>query len=472
MTYEQIQQINFYLDDIQKLQHLAEPVIERYPKVKLLNAQISSAVKGYSPKGISWNTLELTIKLQQASKAESMLQGYINIMFASLQAVWNSIPNREKILEVGEDVATGRVLKDTSKPYKQDFIVNMVNKYLSEIAFSGDVLDVVEKLSSKIDVDGQQTHLIYRNILNELEKYLNLLCENKPYGEGGGMALGNIQSNNINVSGLGARKVPMIFISHSTDDKEYAKVLVDLLEKIGLDEQTVFCSSVPGYDVKLGKDIYEHLRALFQTRELHIIYLLSKNFYDSPASLNEMGAAWVLKKEATSVLLPEFDFADMKGVVNNRETAMKLDSDEIEVKDKLNQLYETIVEEFSLKKKTATVWERIRDNFIQKTKKIHGQNKLPDVKTISISQEAAEILKEAAKNKNGEIIITANLQSGKTINYGNKCHSEAEGRREFSKWEAAIEELIKLKYIEVRGKKGEIFVITNAGYNYLESIRE
>ena len=162
----------------------------------------------------------------------------------------------------------------------------------------------------------------------------------------------------------------------------------------------------------------------------------------------------------------------MKGVVYNRETSMYLDSDEIEVKDKLNQLYETIVEEFSLKKKTAAVWERIRDNFIQKTKKIHGQNKLPDVKTISISQEAAEILKEAAKNKNGEIIITANLQSGKTINYGNKCHSEAEGRREFSKWEAAIGELIKLKYIEARGKKGEIFVITNAGYNYLESIRE
>lgn len=82
MTYKQIQQIDYFLADIQKLQHSAEPVIERYPKVKLLDAQISSAVKGYSPKGISWNTLEFTIKLQQSSKAESMLQGYINIMFA------------------------------------------------------------------------------------------------------------------------------------------------------------------------------------------------------------------------------------------------------------------------------------------------------------------------------------------------------------------------------------------------------
>lgn len=199
MTYEQIQQIDYYLTEIQKLQHSAEPVVERYPKVKILNSQISSAVKEYSPKGISWNTLEFTIN-QQASKAESMLQGYINIMLASLRSVWNAIPNREKILGVGEDVDIGSSLKVAIKSNKQDFIVNMVNKYQSEIAFSDDVLNVVKKLSSKIEVNEQQTYLIYRNVLNELEKYLNLVCENKPNGEGGGVATG-IQINNNLIGG-------------------------------------------------------------------------------------------------------------------------------------------------------------------------------------------------------------------------------------------------------------------------------
>lgn len=199
MTYEQIQQIDYYLTEIQKLQHSAEPVVGRYPKVKILNSQISSAVKEYSPKGISWNTLEFTIN-QQASKAESMLQGYINIMLASLRSVWNAIPNREKILGVGEDVDIGSSLKVAIKSNKQDFIVNMVNKYQSEIAFSDDVLNVVKKLSSKIEVNEQQTYLIYRNVLNELEKYLNLVCENKPNGEGGGVATG-IQINNNLIGG-------------------------------------------------------------------------------------------------------------------------------------------------------------------------------------------------------------------------------------------------------------------------------
>lgn len=200
MTYEQIQQIDYYLMDIQKLQHLAEPAVERYPKVKSLDSQISSAVKGYSPKGISWNTLEFTISLQ-GSKAESMLQGYINIMLASLRSVWNSIPNREKILEVGEDANIGKSLNVAGKSNKQVFIIDIVNKYSSEIAFNDDVLNVIKKLSSKIEVDEQQTHLIYRNVLNELEKYLNLLCENKPYSGGVGMTTGNIQINNNLIGG-------------------------------------------------------------------------------------------------------------------------------------------------------------------------------------------------------------------------------------------------------------------------------
>ena len=59
-------------------------------------------------------------------------------------------------------------------------------------------------------------------------------------------------------------------------------------------------------------------------------------------SLNEMGAAWALKANCTSLLLPGFKFEEMKGVVNNYTIAIKLDSDEYEVKDKLDQLYAVI----------------------------------------------------------------------------------------------------------------------------------
>lgn len=199
MTYEQIQQVDYYLADIQKLQHLQLSDEELFSKAKTLDAQIRSSVDRYNPKGISWNTAKISL-YQSSYYDKKIVYDFLGIMFACLRAVWNAIPNREKILEVGEDVDIGNSLKDAVKSNKQDFIVNMVNKYRSEIVFGDEVFNVAKKLLSKIKVDEQQARLIYRNVLNELERYLNLLCEIKPNNEGGGMATG-IQINNNLIGG-------------------------------------------------------------------------------------------------------------------------------------------------------------------------------------------------------------------------------------------------------------------------------
>ena len=83
-----------------------------------------------------------------------------------------------------------------------------------------------------------------------------------------------------------------------------------------------------------------------------------------------MGAAWVLKSEYTSILLPGFTFAEMNGVVNSDTIVIKLDNDVLEVKDKLNQLYTGIVDEFGLKKKADIIWEQKRDRFIKEVSEI------------------------------------------------------------------------------------------------------
>lgn len=223
MTYEQIQQIDYYLTEIQKLQHLQLSDEELFSKAKTLDAQIRSSVDGYNPKGISWNTVKISL-YQSSYYDKGIVYDFLGIMFACLRAVWNSIPNREKILNVGGDVDTGRTLSVATELDKQNFVVDMVNKYSSEIIFSDDVLNMAKKLLSKRQVDEQQTHLIYRNVLNELEKYLNLLCENKPNGEGGGMATG-IQINNNLIGG-----------NASANASASAKVNVDISIQI---EQTI-----------------------------------------------------------------------------------------------------------------------------------------------------------------------------------------------------------------------------------------
>ena len=161
---------------------------------------------------------------------------------------------------------------------------------------------------------------------------------------------------------------PKIFISHSTDDKEYIKILVALFEDMGLDNTQVFCSSLPGYDIPIGKNILDYLREQFSKFKLHVVIVHSTNYYKSPVCLNEMGAAWVLRSNCTSFLLPNFEFSDMCGVVNNDAIAIKLDTDEIELKDKLNELYDMVASEFDLRKKAQITWEHKRDLFIKEIK--------------------------------------------------------------------------------------------------------
>lgn len=265
-------------------------------------------------------------------------------------------------------------------------------------------------------------------------------------------------------------KKSKIFISHSSKDKLYVEEIVSLLDDIGLSDEQIFCSSIPGYDIPLGKTIFEYLREQFLEFNLHILFIHSPNYYESPISLNEMGAAWALRNNFTSVLLPGFEFDDMKGVVNNANISIKLDNTDDEVKDKLNQLRNLLISEFELKRKADILWEKKRDQFIKRIKELQNLIQVTeDAVEMVISQEADEILHNAAKDANAHIIVTHNLSSGKCIQAGEKSYSEAMGVREFSKWDAAFDELLAHGYIKELGKKHEVFQVTDKGFSYIEN---
>ena len=60
----------------------------------------------------------------------------------------------------------------------------------------------------------------------------------------------------------------------------------------------------------------------------------------------------------------------MTGVVNNQSIAIKLDGEQLELQDKLNQLYDKIVSEFGLTKKVDIIWQQKRDSFIKAVQQI------------------------------------------------------------------------------------------------------
>lgn len=156
----------------------------------------------------------------------------------------------------------------------------------------------------------------------------------------------------------------LIFISHSTKDSEYVASLVDLLRKIGFTDKDVFCSSYPGNGIPLGKNIYEFLKSCFKDYELFVLFVISKdNYYSSPASLNEMGAAWVQGSKSIPILLPGMSPAKLKGVVGPDSLALCLDSDN--VRYDLNSLKNDLLLFFGKQQINESAWEHDRDSFLE-----------------------------------------------------------------------------------------------------------
>ena len=162
---------------------------------------------------------------------------------------------------------------------------------------------------------------------------------------------------------------PKIFISHSSKDVKYVEPIVELLADIGMTNDNLFCSSVPDYAIPLNQDIYDYLASLFRECKLYVIFVLSDNYYNSPACMNEMGAAWVLKNEYTSILLPKFEYKEIKGAVNPNKTGMKLDDDDELLKKRLGELKNIISEKFGISVPDMR-WEKKRNDFINTIRNI------------------------------------------------------------------------------------------------------
>lgn len=257
-------------------------------------------------------------------------------------------------------------------------------------------------------------------------------------------------------------KTPKIFISHSSKDEKIVSAFVDLLFDIGLNTGHIFCTSVLGCGVLVDNDIYASLKREFEEHQVHVIFMLSGNYYSSPACLNEMGAAWILQTTYTSILLPGFEFREIDGAVNPRQMAIKLDESADHLKEKLGQLKNNFIEKFGLSPLPDTRWESRRDAFI--TSITSSINVTPK---IDISDKAIQLLNAACNSSDGEIMKSTDL-SGTWISAGKTQFVRSQERKEVAEWEAALKELRTLGLVESAGSKGVIFVVTKAGYDFIE----
>lgn len=191
-----------------------------------------------------------------------------------------------------------------------------------------------------------------RSILDRID-FLKPVNDVKPVVEGQARGLEN--------------KPYKVFISHSGEDKSFVNELVKLLEFLGVDSPNkLLCSSIKGYQIPTSEDFAEYIMKQFYEYNLFVIIVHSHNYYSSPYSLNEMGAAWVLKTDFFSFLVTGFEFKDMDGVINNRTISVKVDQDDAGAR--LNELKNKLVPLFKPQGVNESRWETLRDEFLSNVK--------------------------------------------------------------------------------------------------------
>ena len=276
-----------------------------------------------------------------------------------------------------------------------------------------------------------------------------------------------------------AVKRPKILISHASKDIQYVQLVLNLFEDIGLTNEEVVCSSVPGYGIPLGADIYDWLASQFQEHDLYVIFVLSEQYYQSAACLNEMGAAWVLKQDYDSILLPGFDYRQIAGAVNPNQIALKLDDEDINnLKHRLLELKDKIVEKFSLRPISETKWELNRDEFLHKIEEHIKTNSESDIaeeenqEQTQITKDAIVLLIYAANSDAGQIVVTRSL-SGMSVAGGHWNFVGLQGNaREEARWEAVIKELENFGLIEAVSHKRQMFNITHDGFALADELNK
>lgn len=141
---------------------------------------------------------------------------------------------------------------------------------------------------------------------------------------------------------------PIIFISHSSKNAEIADILRDFLVGAGIPNNYIFCSSLPGNDVRYT--IPAEVKAKLG-RSTVSIAILSNEYYNSMYCVNEAGIIWFMDQIPAIVIgLPEITHTNMCGFLNGDNILRRLDD-----QNDIFQIYDIVCENLHIQPLKMTV---------------------------------------------------------------------------------------------------------------------
>lgn len=126
------------------------------------------------------------------------------------------------------------------------------------------------------------------------------------------------------------------------------------------------------------------------------------------------------------------------------------------------------IEDDAAKEKLAVQLENLRRERDQLSAQLKDQSTAGKPSAYNLSKEAIEIIKAAAKSKNGTIIKPRSIGE-RSIQAGEESFG-SENSREFARYDAALDDLIKQSLVKSLGAKGEVFELTSNGWQVADAL--
>lgn len=289
---------------------------------------------------------------------------------------------------------------------------NVIAKYIEGLAggYSAYISELKEK-EKKQSRFYWYKELFYALPDNRIENFLQDLSDAyNTSREGGVEGAGNPYPLTVSDKIVKESEKPTkIFISHSSMDKPAALALVELLEFLKIDgKEKIFCSSVPGYGVNVGEDLYERIKREYEQYNLFMVYLISANYLQSPMSLNEMGAAWLLKNEYQVFVLPELSIRDLGNVcIGTNHIAILWDSEHLQ--ESLNDFKNKLVSLFGVSQPDENRWFAQSRKFIDVFRTLPSPKAKQSIQPLTADKPSAIIRVDTIRIKGGVIVRFENI---------------------------------------------------------------
>ncbi|EHI96905.1 hypothetical protein CDLVIII_0167 [Clostridium sp. DL-VIII] len=217
------------------------------------------------------------------------------------------------------------------------------------------------------------------NLENYLGNSKSIVDKSKVFTVHGHDELAVEQTANIGISKKTlVHKKKKLFISHSSKNRNITDEFVELLKAMGITNDEIYYSSYEETGVDFLQDCFQRINQEFNNNELMVIFMISREFYQSKICLAETGAAWVsVANKYIPIIIPPYSYNNIEGVINATQAAIDLNDKNVGIK--LETLKDHIEEFLGKKNKdNKEAWHRNKEKFIELVK--NQANELDDIK--------------------------------------------------------------------------------------------